>query len=303
MRKPGFDPGLTQQFTSPLRRAINKDGSFNVHRRGGTWRDVHPYLHLINMGWLAFLTTLFAGYLAANTLFAAVYYALGDGQLQGADASTAGGRFLNAFFFSSHTLTTVGYGNIFPKGLAAQIVSSFEALVGVLGFAVATGLLFGRVSRPSARVGFSGNMVVAPYQDGMSLQFRVVNRRRNQLMELEARVMLMMVETANGQPKRTYSLLRLEREKVLFLPLTWTIVHPIDAESPLWGKTPEELARLQAETLILIKAYDDTFSQAVHARYSYRHDEIVWDRRFAPAFFVDPKGDLVVELQKVGELA
>jgi inward rectifier potassium channel len=137
----------------------------------------------------------------------------------------------------------------------------------------------------------------------MSLQFRVVNRRPNSLMELEARVMLMTVEMADGRPKRTYNLLRLERERVLFLPLTWTIVHPIDAESPLWGKTPEDLARLQAETLILIKAYDDTFSQAVHARYSYRHDEIAWDRRFAPAFFVDPKGDLVVELRKVGELA
>lgn len=303
MRKPGFDPGLTQQFTAPFRRAINKDGSFNVHRRGETWRDVHPYLHLINMGWPAFLFTLFLGYAAANTIFAAAYFAMPPGQLQGADASTAVGRFLNDFFFSSHTLTTVGYGSIAPRGLAAQIVSSLEALLGVLGFAVATGLLFGRVSRPSARIGFSENMVVAPYQDGMSLQFRVVNRRRNSLMELEARVMLMTVDTVEGQPKRNYTLLRLEREQVLFFPLTWTIVHPIDAESPFWGKTADDLARLQAEALILIKAYDDTFSQTVRARHSYRHDEIAWGRKFAPAFFVDPDGDLVVELRKVGELA
>ena len=302
MRTPGFDPGLTQQFTAPFRRVINKDGSFNVHRRGGTWRDVHPYLHLINMSWPAFLFTLFAGYAAVNTIFAAVYFTLEPGQLQGADASTAMGRFLNGFFFSAHTLTTVGYGNIAPKGLQAQIVSSVEALVGVLGFAVATGLLFGRVSRPSARIGFSETMVVAPYQDGMSLQFRVVNRRPNSLMELEARVMLMTVEMVEGQPKRTYTLLRLEREQVIFFPLTWTIVHPIDPESPFWGKTAEELARLQAEALILIKAYDDTFSQTVRARHSYRHDEIAWGRRFAPAFFVDHEGDLVVELRKVGEL-
>ena len=303
MRTPAYDPGLTQQFTSPLRRAINQDGSFNVHQRGRTWRDIHPYLHLINMGWPAFLLTLFAGYAAANTAFAAVYFAMGPGELQGADASTAMGRFLNGFFFSAHTLTTVGYGNIAPRGLGSQIVSSVEALVGVLGFAVATGLLFGRVSRPSARIGFSEQMVVAPYQDGMSLQFRVGNRRPNSLMELEARVMLMTVEMAQGQPKRTYSLLRLEREQVLFFPLTWTIVHPIDADSPLWGKSAEDLARLQAETLILIRAYDDTFSQTVRARHSYRHDEIAWGRKFAPAFFVDQEGDLVVELRKVGELA
>jgi len=303
MRAPAYDPGLTRQFTAPLRRVINKDGSFNVHRRGGTWRDIHPYLHLINMSWPAFLFTLVAGYAVANTVFAVVYYSLGPGQLQGADVSSSVGRFLSGFFFSAHTLTTVGYGNIWPKGLQAQIVSTVEAMVGVLGFAVATGLLFGRVSRPSARIGFSENMVVAPYQDGQSLQFRVVNRRPNSLMELEARVMLMTVEMEDGRPKRNYVLLNLEREQVMFLALTWTIVHPIDAASPLWGKTAEELARLQAEALILIRAYDDTFSQTVRARHSYRHDEIVWGRRFAPAFFVDGEGDLVLELQKVGEMA
>src|ERR1035437_1938736 len=243
MRTPGFDPDLTQQFTAPFRRVINKDGSFNVHRRGGTWRDVHPYLHLINMSWPAFLFTLFAGYAAANTIFAAVYFTLEPGQLQGADASTAMGRFLNGFFFSAHTLTTVGYGNIAPKGLQAQIVSSVEALVGVLGFAVATGLLFGRVSRPSARIGFSENMVVAPYQEGESLQFRVVNRRANSLMEMEARLLLMTVETENGELRRSYRVLRLERPGVLFLPLSWTVVHPIDEDSPLWGKTADDFAR------------------------------------------------------------
>src|SRR5579863_3002551 len=120
MHKASFDPGLTQQFTSPFRRVINKDGSFNVHRRGTTWRDIHPYLHLINMGWSMFLGTLFLGYVFINTAFAGVYFALGPDQLQGAEASTAWGRFLNAFFFSSHTLTTVGYGNISPKGMAAN---------------------------------------------------------------------------------------------------------------------------------------------------------------------------------------
>jgi inward rectifier potassium channel len=303
MQKASFDPGLTQQFTAPFRRIINRDGSFNVHRSGTTWRDFHPYFHLINMRWPAFLAVLFLAYLVVNTLFALLYFAIGTGQLAGAEAPTAWGRFLKTFFFSAHTLTTVGYGNISPIATGANVLSSFESLVGVLGFAVATGLLFGRVSRPSARIGFSEKMIVAPYQGGYSLQFRVVNRRPNSLMELESRVMLMTVEAGGDGSKRTYKLLRLERDQVMFLPLTWTVVHPIDQESPFWGKTPEDLAREQAEILIMIKAYDDTFSQTVVARYSYRHDEIMWERRFAPAFYVDEEGDLVLEVRKVGEMA
>ncbi len=175
--------------------------------------------------------------------------------------------------------------------------------MGVLGFAVATGLLFGRVSRPSAKIGFSQTMLITSYQDIQSLQFRVVNRRRNDLMEIQARVLIMTVEDKDGQPTRRYTQLKLEREQVLFMPLTWTVVHPIDGESPLFGLTAEDLERLQAEVMILIKAYDDTFSQTVLARYSYRYDEISWNRRFAPAFSVDAEGDLVLELQKVGEIS
>ena len=304
MQQPSFDPGLTQQFTAPLRRAINKDGTFNVHRRGTTWRDFHPYMHLINMGWSAFFATVFAAYCLVNLIFAGIYFQLGPNQLEGAAAATELGRFWNDFFFSTHTLSTVGYGNISPHGTAANVVAAVEALVGVLGLAVATGLLFGRVSRPSARIGFSQNLLVAPYQDITSLQFRVVNRRQNDLVDIEARVMLMTVEAAaGGLPRRKYTLLRLERQQVMFLPLTWTVVHPIDSESPLWGKSADELSKVQAEVMILLKAYDDTFSQTVLARYSYRFDEFVWDRRFAPAFTVDSQGDLVLELKKVGEIA
>lgn len=303
MQTPSFDPGLTKQVIAPLRRIIGEDGQFNVRRRGTTWRDIHPYLHLVSMGWPRFMALLFLGYVVINTMFAGVYFALGPDQLAGADAPTEWGRFLNGFFFSSHTLSTVGYGNISPKGMAGNVVATFEALVGVLGFAVATGLLFGRVSRPSARIGFSENMLVSPYQDGTSLQFRMVNRRANSLMELEAKVMLMTVDSVDGKLQRNYKLLRLERPGVLFLPLSWTVVHPIEEDSPLWGKTAEDLAAVQAEVLILIKGYDDTFSQTVLSRHSYRHDEIVWNRRFAPAFFVDDDGDLVLELKKVGEMA
>jgi len=303
MQKPSFDPGLTQKFDRPLRRIINKDGSFNIHRVGTTWRDFHPYLHLINLSWMAFLSTLFMGYLLTNTVFAAAYYFLTPGQLQGAYAPERFHRYWNDFFFSAHTLTTVGYGNISPVGVGANLLASFEGLVGVLGFAVATGLLYGRVSRPSAKIGFSPNAVVAPYQDGHSLQFRVVNRRSNSLVELEARVLLMTVERNGSDARRSYSMLKLEREGVQFLPLTWTVVHPIDRESPLWGKTAEDLDRLQAELLILLKGYDDTFNQTVITRYSYRHDELRWDKHFAPAFFVDDEGDVILEVRKVGEFA
>ena len=303
MHKPAFDPGLTERVTGRFRRVIKKDGSFNVRRRGENWHDFHPYLLLINMSWPAFLGTLFLGYVLINTLFASLYFLFAKGELAGADAPTAVGRFFNVFFFSAQTLSTVGYGVIAPKGLAANIIAAFEAMIGVLGFAVATGLLFGRVSRPSAKLGYSQHMLIAPYQDGTSLQFRVVNRRRNDIMELEARVMLMTVEPNNGGNIRKYKLLKLERDRVLFLPLTWTIVHPIDAESPLRGLTSDDFDRLEAEFLILIKGYDDTFSQTVLSRYSYRHEEVLWNRRFGPAFDVDSNGDLYLDLQKVGELS
>ena len=301
MERPSFDPGLTQKFTGAVHRIINKDGSFNVHRRGTTLGDFHPYLHLINMSWTGFFLVLFSGYVLANTMFAFAYYLLGPGALAGIHATSESVRFLEDFFFSSHTLATVGYGNIVPQGMAASVLSVIEAWVGVLSFAVAAGLLYGRVSRPSARFGFSDQALISPYQQGHSLQFRVVNRRANSLMELQARVMLMTVESQGGQMVRRYKLLKLERDDVMFLALTWTVVHPIDEESPFWGKTAADLERLQAEVLILIKAYDDTFSQTVLARQSYRHDEIVWGARFAPAFSVDKHGDLVLELKRVSE--
>jgi inward rectifier potassium channel len=300
MKKPSFDPGLTQQFTGSLRRAINKDGSFNVRRRGTSWRDTHPYLHMINMRWLPFLTVLFLLYLAVNTIFAAIYYGLGPGHLTGAEGTTAGDQFLNAFFFSAHTLTTVGYGSISPRGTAANLLAALEAMIGLMGFALATGLLFGRFSKPSARIGFSERLLLAPYQGGLSLQFRIVNLRDNVLMDLEARLLLMTVEGPPDQRSRRYHPLNLERDKVLFFPLTWTIVHPIDEGSPLYGKTPAEWEALQAEVLIQLKGYDDTFSQTVNVRHSYRYDEVVREARFSPSFHTDQAGDMVLHVDRVG---
>jgi len=243
---------------------------------------------------------VFASYLLVNTIFASIYYAIGPNAIQGPDAQNYSSRFYSAVFFSAHTLTTVGYGNLAPHGMPANVVAALEAMVGLMGFAVATGLLFGRISRPSARIGFSPKMLVAPYLSGTSLQFRIVNLRPNMLMELEASILLMTVEGPPGSLARRYNRLTLERDTVYYLPLTWTIVHPIDQSSPLYGKTAADLERLQAEFLILIKGFDDTFSQTVHSRSSYRYDEIAWNAKFKMAFHIDEDGDVVLDVDDVG---
>jgi inward rectifier potassium channel len=302
MEKPTFDPGLTQQYTGALKRTIDPDGRFNIRRTGGTWRDIHLYLFLINASWWLFFGLIAIGFVIVNMAFAGLYMGVGIDQIKGTEAPTTGLRFLNAFFFSAHTITTVGYGNMYPAGPVANSLAAVEATLGLLGFAIATGLLFGRFSRPSARIGYSNNMLVAPYQDGVSLQFRIVNRRSNNLINLQARLVLMTVEPMGGRLQRKFTPLELERSEVLFLALTWTIVHPIDERSPLYGKTAEDLERLQAEVLALVSGFDDTFGQTVHSRYSYRYEDIKWGAKFAPAFEIGPDGELVIELDRVSAI-
>ncbi len=299
MKRPTFDPGLTQQYTGTLRRSINRDGSFNVRRRGGSWRHLHPYLTLLNMTWADFFLTVFASYLFVNLIFAAGYFLLGPDALRGSALANGGHRFWTAFFFSAHTLTTVGYGNIAPVSPGANVLSVIEALSGLLGVALATGLLFGRFSRPSARIAFSERILMAPYQDRSSVQFRILNLRPNVLMEIQAHLILMTVEGPPGALTRRYQPLKLEREDLYFLALSWTIVHPIEEDSPLFGKTREDLERLQAEFVVMIKAFDDTFAQSVHARYSYRYDEMVWQAHFQPTFEMDGDGNMILNVDRV----
>jgi inward rectifier potassium channel len=301
MEKPTFDPGLTQKYTGSIRRIINEKGEFNVYRKGVNWRDINPYLYMISTSWPRFFLDVFAGYVVVNFLFAGLYWMVGVQHLHGANAPDAFDRFMNAFFFSAHTLTTVGYGSIYPEGVAANTVAVLEALMGLMSFALATGLLFGRFSRPAARLSFSRHMIVAPYKGGQSLQFRVANRRANNLTELQASVLLTTVEWVNGQQQRKYYLLPLERETVLFLPLTWTIVHPIEEASPLYGKTAEDLQAVQAEFLVLVKGFDDVFYQVLHTRHSYTYNEVVWGAKFASAFTTDSKGELVLEMDRLSQ--
>jgi inward rectifier potassium channel len=300
MKKESFDPGLTTKFSGELRRTINADGSFNVKRTGLHWRDANPYLMLIDTTWTRFLLVVLLGFLAVNMIFASLYLMIGIKSLKGLESDM--GPFANAFFFSVHTLTTVGYGNVYPEGVGANTISALEAATGLMVFAIATGLLYGRFSRPSARLIYSKNALIAPYQDGTSLQFRITNARRNVLINMQARIVLMTVDSSNGELSRNFIDLPLERRSIYFFALTWTVVHPIDAASPFFGKSREDLARLAAELLILIEGFDDTFSQVVHSMYSYRHDEIVWGAQFIPAFKIDSKGDLVVEVDRIDEM-
>jgi len=303
MKPISYDPGFTEKYRGNLRRIINPSGEFNVRRRGTTWRDIHPYLFLVNCSWLIFGLVICGGFVIANAVFSLIYLKLGIQHLQGADTSTAFHSFMSAFFFSAQTFTTVGYGRISPDGVFTNLVASLQALLGLMALAIGTGVLFGRFSRPAARLAFSRQMVVAPYESGTSLQFRVANRRSNNLMEVEALMMLSTVEESERGLIRKYKYLSLERAQVQFLPLTWTIVHPIDQESPLWGQTSDYLAKHQAEFLIMIKAFDDTFFQTVHVRHSYRFDEVAWGARFVPAFEPDDQGEMLLDLGKLSEIA
>ena len=296
---PRFDPGLTQQYSGGLKRAINRDGNFNVRRRHGNWRDKHPYLFLISISWPKFILVILVSFLILNMFFALLYIGVGVEYLKNSDAPTATERFLNAFYFSTHTLTTVGYGNMWPVGPWANLVAATESLAGVLGFAIATGLMFGRFSRPSARLGFSENALIAPYMGGTSLQFRVANRRSNNIINVDAQVLVMHVEICDGKPVRRFDKLELERRDILFFALPWTVVHPINESSPFWGKTAGDLEKDQTEVIILIRGFDDTFAQNVHMRYSYRYDEIVWGARFGSAFEVEESGDLAIDLELI----
>ena len=298
---PEFDPGLTRQFDSPINRAINKDGSFNVKRTGAGWRAFHPWLHVNRMSWGGFIALVLSLYFLVNTGFALLYFAMGPEQIRGAESSTGFDRFVNDFFFSAHTLTTVGYGSMSPAGMAANVTAALEALAGLMGFAVITGVLIARVSRPSAQIGYSRSALIAPFQGSTALMFRIANERPNNLMEMQARVMLMTVEPVAGRLERRFGELKLERQSVVFFPLPWTIVHPITTESPLFGKTAEDLTRLQAEIMILVKGFDETFSQTVQSRYSYRFDEVVFGAKFQPSFHIGNSGSMVVDLEKLGD--
>jgi inward rectifier potassium channel len=236
-------------------------------------------------------------YILLNAVFATAYFFCGAEALNGGGTELG---ILRTFFFSIQTFATIGYGHISPFGLVTNSIVTFESLFGLLWLALATGLVFARFSRPTAKITFSNVAVIAPYRGITAFEFRIANERKNQIIELEAKVLFSHFAEAGGTRTRRFDLLALERSKVSFFPLNWTVVHPIDETSPLYGRSENELRESEAEFLILLTGIDETFSQTVHARSSYRWDEIVWNAKFEAIYNQPTKnGRLTIDMRRL----
>ena len=233
------------------------------------------------MPWGKFALLIFSLFLIVNLFFALLYFLVGTEHLVGIIAKNAAEEFAEAFFFSTQTLTTVGYGRISPVGFSVSLIASIESLTGLMSFAIVTGLLYGKFSRPVAHIRYSKFALIAPYLNTKAFMFRIINERNHQLIEVAAEVVYSRLEKKeDGSLQRKYYALKLERNLVNFFPSNWTIVHAITEESPLYGLTAKELDESETEILILIKGFDDSFAQTVHSRNSYTSDEIVWNAKF-----------------------
>ena len=285
-------------------RLLNRDGTFNVTREGlNPLSALSLYHWLLIISWSKLLVFLTASYVAFNALFAYAFLLCGPDALQSASGSFAGHPFYRAFFFSVDTFATIGYGNIIPVGVAANTLVTIEALVNILAIALATGVIFSRFSRPSARIVYSRNAIVAPYREKTALEFRIANGRTSQLIEVQIQVILTKLEQVNGSSIRKFYDLDLERERVVFFTLSWTVVHPIDPSSPIWGLTKKDLLDADAEVLILLTGTDETLSQTVHSRSSYKADEIIWGAKFANMFLrTEAAGIIGMNLNRIHDI-
>ncbi len=262
-------------------RFLNKDGSVNIKRKGGKGMDnIDIYHWLITTSWTNLLIVILSGYAITNTIFASVYYWMGFQNFGGILGYDGPARFLDLFFFSAQTLTTVGYGHVYPNATNVSTVAAIESMCGLLGFALATGVLYGRFSRPKAVLLYSENVLLSPYEDMTGLMFRVANTKQNELIEVEASVVLSYSNPETN--KREFERLELEISKINFLTLSWTIVHPINEKSPVYKVNKEELVKRDAELIILIKAINDTYSQTVYSRMSYKAHEFEEHAKFVP---------------------
>jgi inward rectifier potassium channel len=272
-------------------RLLNRDGSFNVRRSNlGPFHPYNVYHTLVSLPVPSVVLLMVAGYFATNLLFATLYWLAGPDAIAGAAASPLA-RFEDCVFFSVQTLATIGYGKLVPNTRAANVLVAIEALVGLLGFAILSALLFARFARPTAKIRFSSHAVVAPYQNGWALMFRLVNLRNHDLTDVHAVVSFARWVEENGARRRRFDQLVLERDFIIFMPLHWVVVHPITDTSPLHGLTAESLAGADPEVVCLITADDETFAQTVHAKSSYDKADIVWGARFRDMYL--PEADRV----------
>ncbi|MEP0264664.1 ion channel [Dokdonia sp.] len=299
IKKKYNDLGLGEKDTSGGYRTLNKDGSFNVRKTNVPFLERINFFHsLVSMPWPRFLGLILLGYFVINIVFASIYMFIGVEHLTGIKEGTSFEQFMEAFFFSAQTITTLGYGRVAPMGLLANIVAATESMLGLLAFALATGMLYGRFSKPSATLKYSTHAVIAPYQDINGFMFRVVNVQDNQLVEVEVAVSLSVRREASEL--RDFFRLELERSKVVFLPSVWTIVHPISDTSPLYKQTIDGMIAKDAEFIITIKAFDESFSQTVYSRTSYKASEIKWGEKFV--YLVTQERDRIsVDLGRLDE--
>lgn len=301
-KNPEAELGFGTKNYNESIRFLNKDGSVNIRRK---INDKHMgfdiYHYLITISWTKFIGLVLLSYILTNTLFALAYFVVGPEKFGGMDAITDPEKFSHLFFFSAQTLTTVGYGHIYPNSVYTSSISAIESMLGLMGFALVTGLLYGRFSKPRADIAYSVHAVIAPYRGITGFMFRIANKRQNELIENECQLALTI--SNKETKKREFHFLSLERTKINFLAFTWTIVHPIDEQSPIYGLSYEDLLDGDAEFIILFKAINDTYSQNVYSRMSYKTQEIKWNSKFIPMKQTPNKdGSISINLNDIHEI-
>lgn len=297
MAKKTNRSGFGEKYDAKTKRVINADGSFNVLKLGAEKQSLYQYL--IGISWLKFTLWVVGFYLVFNSLFATIYLLAGVENLTGLEHKTGIDAFLNCFFFSVQTFTTVGYGAISPTGMFTNIVATLEAMIGLMGFALATGLLYGRFSKPTHSIRFSKNALVVPNKGNKELHFQIVNTKNHLLMDLEATLLAKVITNTNGTFQREFYELDLLVPSIRFFPLNWRLVHRITPSSPLCTSDGKSLMNQDLELLVLIRAYDSTFNQTVRARYSYTWDEIIENAKFERAYETNKEGDTIMDVEKI----
>ncbi len=283
--KTDSNTGFGANATSYGGRFITKSGNANVKKTGiGFFDSISWYHTMVNIPRWKFMLIIVSFYFVVNFCFASMYYMIGVEHLKGISATTSLDKFGQAFFFSIQTYTTVGYGHISPSGFLTSFLAAVEALFGLLSFAIATGLFYGRFSMPKAFLMFSQNALIAPFVSGTALMIRLSPFKNTNLTDAEAKMTLGMTIEENGKLVNKFYNLDLELSKVNALTLSWTLVHPITESSPLYNLTQEDFQNITGEILVFIKVFDDMFSTTVVKRTSYSFSEVVFGAKFLPMF-------------------
>lgn len=284
-------------------RFINKDGLPNVKRTGvNVFNSLSWYHTMLNLSSFRFISYLVVAYILINLVFAMIYYLIGVEHLTGIDKSDPLNEFIDVFFFSSQTFTTVGYGRIAPVGFLASLVATFEAFLGLLTFAIATGLFYGRFSRPRAYLRFSDIAVIAPFEEGTALMFRLAPYKNNALTDADVIVSTAIEVIENDVPKSNFYRLETHLSKINTLALNWTVVHQINESSPFYGFSEDDFKSTDIEIIVQVRAFDEVFSNTVVQRSSFVTGEIVYGAKFVPMYYPDKKNlATILDLDKINE--